>query len=78
VTGEQRRFLIVKPLKRIFASRKATRVTFAELLRPFRAKDRTDPDLERMLKAAKAGRTGVDLSKMSDKEIIQRLSRPAA
>lgn len=48
------------------------------LLRPFRGKDKSDPDLERLVKAAEAGRTGVDLSKMSDEEIIQRLSRRAA
>lgn len=58
---------------------KAPGMTLAQtLLRPFRGKDKSDPDLERLVKAAEAGRTGVDLSKMSDEEIIQRLSRRAA
>ena len=53
-------------------------MTLAQLFRPFKAKDKSDPDLERMLAAAEAGRTGVDLSKMTDAEIIRRLSRRAA
>jgi hypothetical protein len=53
-------------------------MTLADLLRPLTGKDKTDPDLERLKKAADAGRTGVDLSKMTDKEIIRRLSRRRA
>lgn len=50
-------------------------MTLAELQRL--AKDKTDPDLERLLSAAKAGRAGADLSKMTDEEIIRRLRRAA-
>ena len=52
-------------------------MTLADLFR-LKGKDKTDPDLERLLAAAKAGRSGVDLSKMSDDEIIQHLTRRAA
>lgn len=51
-------------------------MTLAELLRPFKAKEKTDPDLDRILKAADAGGHGVDLGEMTDQEIIRRLSVP--
>lgn len=50
-------------------------MTLAELLRPFRGKEKADADLERLEAAANSGRTGVNLARMSDEEIIQRLSR---
>jgi hypothetical protein len=34
---------------------------------------RRSPELERLLEAERSGRTGVDLGKMSDEEIIRRL-----
>ena len=40
-----------------------------------RTADRNDDDLQRMLEAAAAGGSGADLSKMTDDEILRRLSR---
>jgi hypothetical protein len=35
----------------------------------------SDSDLDRLLQAADAGRSGADLAKMTDEEIVKRLSR---
>lgn len=50
-------------------------MTLAEILRPLTGRGKADPDVKRLEEAAAAGRTGVNLAKMSDEEIVRRLSR---
>ena len=51
-------------------------MTLMDLLRPSRPKTESDPDLDRLLAAAEAGRAGVNLAAMSDEEMIKILARP--